>query len=134
MRYFQFHSVQNIQIAAKIRRYVLNFKRKLIFGCSSCEQKQDYLFLVILQMMTAHHHKLFLNISHLVCFCFVNNATMTYPYKWAITELLKIIYLSGLLFIKLPLNHLNNFFEASSKLFISPLTSLELVEGVLSSA
>ena len=33
--------------------------------------------------MAAYHNKLFLNISHF----FVNDATATYPYKWAITEL-----------------------------------------------
>ena len=39
-------------------------------------------------MMTAYHHKLFLNISRVVClFFFVNDATMAHPYKWAITEL-----------------------------------------------
>ena len=38
-------------------------------------------------MMTAYHNKLFLNISHVVCLFFVNDASMTHPYKWTITEL-----------------------------------------------
>ena len=41
-------------------------------------------------MMTAYHNKLFLNISHVVFLFFIYIyffATMTHPYKWAITEL-----------------------------------------------
>ena len=38
-------------------------------------------------MTTGYHQELFLNISHAICYFFVNNATMAHPYKWRITEL-----------------------------------------------
>ena len=46
-------------------------------------------------MMTSYHNKLFLNISHVVClFFFVNDAAMTHPYNWTITELTSIKIIS----------------------------------------
>ena len=39
-----------------------------------------------LQMMTAYHHKLFLLTLIYSAYFFVEDATMTHPYKWVITE------------------------------------------------
>ena len=37
-------------------------------------------------MMTAYHHKLFLTTLIYSACIFVEDATMTHPYKWVITE------------------------------------------------
>ena len=37
-------------------------------------------------MMTAYHHKLFLLTLIYSAYFFVEDATMTHPYKWVITE------------------------------------------------
>ena len=90
MRYFQFHSVQNLQVVVKIRRYVLNYKGVHLFSVI-CGGDIHLLTLYIpvaniwiflsrietelsfssnLQMMTAYHNKSFLNIPHVVCLFF----------------------------------------------------------------
>ena len=89
--YFHFHSVQNLQLVVKIRCYLLNYKdvsffvRIILLSVVNIWMYLSWMetelsFLVNFKILTAYHHKLFLNISHVACLLlFVGDAEMTQP-------------------------------------------------------